>query len=92
MAKEVIWTRSRYELICEQGMLNDTDRNTLKMHIMGSSNLEIAVAEHCDISKINEDINRFKMIYDVLQKEFPDILDPRDKDVYRKRRKEFNRK
>lgn len=90
MAREVIWTRSRYELICDQGMLNDADRKTLEMHIMGSSNLEIAVTQHCDISKINEDINRFKQIYDALQREFPDKLETRDKDIYRKKRKKIH--
>lgn len=88
MANEVVWTLSKYELICEQGMLNDDDRRKLKMHIQDASNQEIATEYHCDVSRINEDINRYKVIYDELQKEFPSILDPRSKDIYRKRRKE----
>lgn len=91
MAREVVWTKARYELLCEQGMLNEEDRGKLKMHIMRESNLAIAVAYHCDESKINDDINRYKMIYDAVQKEFPDILDKRDPDIYRKKRKNLKK-
>lgn len=84
MAREVVWTLSRYELICEQGMLNETDKAILKMHIMGASNTEIAVKYNKDISAVCADIKRFKVIYDAVQKEFPDLLEKRDQSVYRK--------
>ena len=86
MAREVVWTLSRYELICEQGMLNETDRAILKMHIMGASNLQIAVEYNKDVSAVCADIKRFKVIYDAVQKEFPDLLEPRNQSVYRKKK------
>ena len=92
MAKEVVWTLKRYNLLCEQGMLNEEDRGKLKMHIMRESNLAIAHAYHCDESKINDDINRYKMIYDAVQLEFPEVLEKRDPDIYRKKRKDLNHK
>lgn len=86
MAREVVWTLSRYELVCEQGMLNAADRELLKMHIMGASNLEIAVKANKDISAVCADIKRYKMIYDAVQREFPDKLEVRNKSVYRKKK------
>lgn len=90
MAREVVWTLSRYALVCEQGMMNDEDRGKLKMHILGATNQAIATAYCCDVSKINEDINRYKMIYDAVQREFPDALEKRDPNVFRRKRKELN--
>lgn len=79
MSREVIWTRKRYELLCEQGMLSERDCRMLEMHIKRCSNLEIAVAMNLDISRVNAAIKRFKRTYDAVQREFPEELDPRQK-------------
>ena len=89
MAREVVWTLTRYQLVCEQGMLNDDDCKKLKMHIMRHSNLEIAMEFRCDISVIDADMRRYKLVYDAVQKQFPDQLDPRSKSVYRKKKHSF---
>lgn len=86
MAREVVWTLARYNLVCEQGMLNQDDREKLKMHIMRHSNLEIAMHFNCDISVIDADMKRYKLIYDAVQKQFPDILDPRNNGIYRRKK------
>lgn len=86
MAREVVWTLQRYTLVCEQGMLNPEDCDKLRMHIMRCSNLEIAMKYSVDISVIDSDMKRYKLIYDAVQKQFPDILDPRNKGVYRKKK------
>ena len=83
MSREVIWTRQRFELLCEQGMLSDRDCRILEMHIRRFSALEIAMAENMDISRVNAVIKRLKRTYDVVQKEFPDRLDPRQKSINR---------
>ena len=67
-------------------MLSDTDKAILEAHIKRQSNLEIAVANHCDVSVINATIKRLKLVYDAVQECFPDQLDPRDISVYRKKK------
>lgn len=85
MSREVIWTRSRYELLCNEGMLGNEDRIILEMHIKRATNQEIATALNCDVGTIVETISRLKLVYDEVQKLYPDRLDKRCKDVYRKK-------
>lgn len=72
--------------MCEQGMLSDEDAAILEEHIKRHSNLDIAVRHNVDISVINATIKRLKMVYDAVQRDFPDLLDPRDKSVYQKKK------
>ena len=85
MSREVIWTRRRFELLCVEGMLCDEDRIILEMHIKRASNQEIATARCCDVGTVAETISRLKLVYDEVQKQFPDQLDKRSKDVFRKK-------
>lgn len=88
MSYEVVWTRSKFELLCREGMLSDEDCLILEMHIKRKSHLEIAIAlNYTDVDPINDAINRLKIVYDEVQKEFPDLLEPRSKSVYAKRSK-----
>lgn len=88
MSYEVVWTRKKYELMCTEGMLSEEDQKILDMHIRRRSHLEIAIAlNYTDVDPINEAINRLKIVYDELQKEYPDILEPRVKSVYARRSK-----
>lgn len=88
MSYEVVWTRRKFELMCTEGMLSDEDKIILDMHIRRKSHQEIAMAlNYTDVDPINDAINRFKIIYDELQKQFPEILDPRVKSIYAKRSK-----
>lgn len=88
MSYEVVWTRRKYDLMCVEGMLSDEDAKILELHIRRKSLLEIATElNYSDVDPINDAINRLKIIYDELQKEYPDILSPRSKSVYSKRSK-----
>lgn len=88
MSYEVVWTRKKFDLMCSEGMLSEEDQKILDMHIRRRSHLEIALAlNYADVDPINEAINRLKIVYDELQKEFPDILEPRTKSVYARRSK-----
>lgn len=88
MSYEVVWTRRKYELMCTEGMLSDEDQKILDMHIRRKSHQEIAIAlNYSDVDPINDAINRMKIIYDELAREYPDVLAPRCKSVYNKRSK-----
>lgn len=88
MSYEVVWTRRKYDLMCNEGMLSEEDAKILDLHIRRKSLQEIALELHyTDVDPINDAINRLKIIYDELQKEYPDILSPRMKSVYSKRSK-----
>lgn len=86
MSREVVWTRRKYDLLCEQGMLSDDDRDKLERHIKLETNQQIATRYNVDVSVINADIKRYKTIYDAVQKEFPDVLERRNMSVYRKKK------
>lgn len=86
MAREVKWTRRKYELVCEQGMLSEDDCQILEEHIKRYTNQAIATKHNVEISVINDTIARLKQVYDEVQKEFPEILEKRDKSVYNRKK------
>ena len=88
MSNEVVWTRRKYELMCREGMLSEDDCKILDMHIRRRSHQEIATAlNYPNIDPIDDAINRLKIVYDELVKEFPEELDPRRRSVYSNRSK-----
>lgn len=88
MSREVIWTKKRFELVCEEGMLGCWERTILEEHIRGDmSRQQLAMKHNCDISVIDTTIKRLKDVYDAVQKDYPDALEPRCKDVYRRRKR-----
>lgn len=50
------------------------------------TNLQISRLHNVNEGVIIETIDRLKQVYDEVQREFPDLLDKRDKDVYRKKK------
>lgn len=86
VSREVKWTRSKYELVCYHGMLSEEDCQILEEHIKQMTNLQISRLHNVNEGVIIETIGRLKQVYDEVQREFPDLLDKREKDVYHKKK------
>lgn len=84
MSHQVIWTKDTYDFVCEHAMLSDFERELLSTRIAGMTITQQMFYFNRGRTSINDAIKRIKQKYDVVQKQHPEILDPRTDSVYEK--------
>lgn len=74
---KIVWTRRVYEFFCTEGNIKQIDREILAQRIAGMTVKEMAQYYSMGESTIHKHISDMMKIYDIVQKEYPDILNPR---------------
>lgn len=79
MAKEVVWTKKRYDEFISQACLSDFQAKVMEKHVLKNMTIAgIASELHAGESTVSKAIKECKIAYDAVQ-QFSDILPVREK-------------
>lgn len=79
MSKQVIWTKHTLEFFLEHSGMSDFQKQIMIDRCNFVTVVQMSAAYHCSESKIHKEISRIKIIYDEVQRQYPDELPVRKK-------------
>ena len=76
MSHEVVWTERVEKFFAEKGNLTEHERKILHLRVMGLTRTQIKfyLDDGTEVWTIDRIVKKLKKRYDVVQKEYPDIL------------------
>ena len=77
MKTKIVWTASTVRFVEEQAMLNEIERKVLEARVYNVSRLQMADYFGFSVSTIDRILKNIFDKYDAIQREFPDVLQPR---------------
>lgn len=77
--KDILWTKNTLDFFIDKAMLNDDEIFIMKNRLKGMPVSQMAMGLNCSESTIHRMISNLKKRYDVVQKEYPDVLPIRKK-------------
>lgn len=77
--KDILWTKDTLAFFIDKAMLNDDEIFIMENRVKGMPVSAMAMNLHCSESTIHRNISNLKKRYDVVQKEYPDVLPIRKK-------------
>lgn len=84
MSRQVVWTLDTLNNFRKYGCLTDFQYEVLKTRISGMTQQSQAFFFNCSISVIRRTVSDLKVLYDKVQKEHPELFEPRKNNVYEK--------
>lgn len=77
IAHQVKWNTRILEKFIKEGCLTEFEENIMRTRVKGYTVTQQAMENNCSVSTVEKTIKKLKLLYDGVQKQFPDELPER---------------